>query len=62
MLEWNKIPDYVARWWNERKKKMVLFAWGWNEQRVRHCRRRSPDDRNWLNSKPRQSHEIVMVD
>jgi hypothetical protein len=32
------------------------------DQGVRHCRWRSPDNRNWLNSKPRLSHEIIMVD
>jgi hypothetical protein len=31
-------------------------------QRVRHSRWRSPENRNWLNSKPRRSREIIMVD
>jgi hypothetical protein len=29
----NKIPDCVSRWWNETKKKIVLFAWGWKRPR-----------------------------
>jgi len=29
----NKIPDCVTPWWNETKKKTVLFALGWKRPR-----------------------------